>query len=287
MTDAERDAIRGFILGEVSREVRRSIGAIDPETLRGKDGKDGEPGERGEKGDKGDRGENGYDGLPGADGKDGVGIQGEKGIDGAPGKDADPEAIKAAVVEAVALIPAPENGKPGEAGKDADPEVIRAEVARAVAALPVPTKGQDGAPGKDVDLLVVKALVDGAVANAVAALPPAKDGAPGKDGITEERMESTTLKVVGAALGEIRLDGRKLMIGDHFIKTLAIPMYRGVYQPDTDYELGDFVTFGDVWHCNVPTRTKPGPSAEWTLAVRKGRDGREPARMAEKGIVKR
>lgn len=86
--------------------------------------------------------------------------------------------------------PAPlrgEKGEPGVDGKDGkdaavDPLVVRAEVERAVAAIPKPENGRDGRDGKDVQLDVVKALVDGAVADRVAALPVAKDGAPGKDG---------------------------------------------------------------------------------------------------------
>jgi hypothetical protein len=51
--------------------------------------------------------------------------------------------------------------------------------------------------------------------------------------------------------------------------------YRGVWQHGSDYDLGDFVTYGGaMWHADKPTKNKPGSSDDWTLAVRKGIDGR-------------
>lgn len=295
MTDAERQAMKDFIQATIRLEVaragrimeKRSRDSVVAESMQlgirftsqiQEEVRAALPslrGEKGDPGDKGGRGDNGQDGQPGADGKDGIGLQGEKGIDGKDGVDG-------------------RDGKDGRAGidgvngKDADPDVVRSEVAKAVAALPAPKNGRDGADGKDVDLLVVKALVAGEVAHAVAAMPPPKDGRDGKDGITEERMEDTTLKVVAAVLGELRLEGRNLMLGDRLIKTLPIPIYRGVYEPGTSYEPGDMTSFGgSIWHCDEATMEKPESTRAWKLAVKKGRDGREPARMAEKGVVKR
>jgi hypothetical protein len=51
--------------------------------------------------------------------------------------------------------------------------------------------------------------------------------------------------------------------------------YRGVWQNGSEYDLGDFVTYGGaMWHADKPTKNKPGSSDDWTLAVRKGIDGR-------------
>jgi hypothetical protein len=51
--------------------------------------------------------------------------------------------------------------------------------------------------------------------------------------------------------------------------------YRGVYEDGADYEPGDFITQdGTMWHCNAATRAKP-PGPDWTLAVKRGRDGRD------------
>jgi hypothetical protein len=40
---------------------------------------------------------------------------------------------------------------------------------------------------------------------------------------------------------------------------------------------GDVVTFGgSMWHCNAATEEKPGDgSAAWTLAAKRGRDGKD------------
>lgn len=54
-------------------------------------------------------------------------------------------------------------------------------------------------------------------------------------------------------------------------------VYKGVFDA-SDYEQGDTVTWaGSLWHCNkTATTAKPGDgSPDWTLAVKKGRDGRE------------
>lgn len=55
--------------------------------------------------------------------------------------------------------------------------------------------------------------------------------------------------------------------------------YRGVYEDGQRYDCGDFVTFGgSLWHSNGATTDKPGPSAAWTLAVKRGRDGKDAPR---------
>lgn len=55
------------------------------------------------------------------------------------------------------------------------------------------------------------------------------------------------------------------------------PLDRGVFREGEAYEKGDGVTFGGSWwiaQVDAP-ETKPGTSAEWRLAVKKGRDGRD------------
>lgn len=116
-----------------------------------------------------------------------------------PGKDADPELIRQMVGEAVAALP------PAEPGKDADPELVRQMVTEEVGRLPVPENGKDVDPaeverliseavertlsgwkkpqdGKSVGIEDVEPLLRRAVSEAVAALPPAEPGAPGKLG---------------------------------------------------------------------------------------------------------
>jgi hypothetical protein len=60
-------------------------------------------------------------------------------------------------------------------------------------------------------------------------------------------------------------------------KSFAVQEYKGVFAHG-DHEEGDTVTWaGSLWHCNVTgTKALPGDgSSDWTLAVKKGRDGRE------------
>jgi hypothetical protein len=53
--------------------------------------------------------------------------------------------------------------------------------------------------------------------------------------------------------------------------------YVGVWSSSTPYHVGNFVTdHGDIWHCDADsTGQRPGSSACWTLACKKGRDARE------------
>jgi hypothetical protein len=52
--------------------------------------------------------------------------------------------------------------------------------------------------------------------------------------------------------------------------------YMGVHESEQDYVTGQFVTHrGSLWHCNNPTRATPGEGTDWTLAVKRGRNGRE------------
>lgn len=142
----------------------------------------------GQKGDKGDAGES---------------VRGEKGD---AGKDADPEVLKQMVVEAVAAMPKPADGKdgaqgergqagesikgdagaPGKDGADADAEAIynqlRAELVKEVAALPTPANGKDGKDGASIHPDTVALMVRDAVEKAVAGIPRAKDGSDGAAG---------------------------------------------------------------------------------------------------------
>lgn len=69
------------------------------------------------------------------------------------------------------------------------------------------------------------------------------------------------------------------------VKELPIQIYRGVFKSEDPYHQGDTVTWaGSLWHCNVTgTKALPGDgSADWTLAVKKGRDGREVVKTERK-----
>lgn len=58
---------------------------------------------------------------------------------------------------------------------------------------------------------------------------------------------------------------------------VPVQIYRGVYQEDGSYVRGDTVTWGgSLYHCNEHTKDKPGGGSKaWTLAVKRGADGRD------------
>lgn len=84
-----------------------------------------------------------------------------------------------------------------------------------------------------------------------------------------------------------KLEGKQLVLTivqssgteSMLVADLPIQEYKGVYSPEGDgYAAHDTVTWaGSLWHCNkTATTAKPGDgSPDWTLAVKKGRDGRE------------
>ncbi len=53
--------------------------------------------------------------------------------------------------------------------------------------------------------------------------------------------------------------------------------YLGVYQEGKEYSVGQMTTWGgSMWHCNTLTTSKPGEgNKDWTLMVKRGRDGRD------------
>jgi hypothetical protein len=187
----------------------------------------------------------------------------------------------------------------------AENESLKARIA-ALEARPQPEKGEDG---KSIDPAAVEAMVEGAVAKAVAELPAPQNGNDGKDaaGIVEALKDNGELVLTladgrlvrtGIRDGEKGLDGRDGFSLDDFdcepvdertmrLKftrgeethsyelVFPVPVYRDVYKEGTEYERGDMVTWGGaVWHCDAPTKDKPG-TENWTLAVKKGRDGKD------------
>jgi hypothetical protein len=47
--------------------------------------------------------------------------------------------------------------------------------------------------------------------------------------------------------------------------------YRGIWQPDCEYQAGNFCTIsGSLWYCEETTRSRPGTDSTWRLAVKQG-----------------
>ena len=242
--------------------------------------------------------------------------------EGKPGKNVDLEQVRALVQSAVDALPA------AQPGRDADPELMRSLVIDAVAAIELPQPRD----GKDADRAAVKMLVDEAVAalpppapvesltgpvaalirdevvrsvaDAVAAIPPAKDGV-GAAGAVIDRNGSLVLTLSDGKMVDLgRVDGKDGLDGtspeDMAVELLPdgrtvrfvfakgekeyafhvpfpVVLDRGVFKEGTAYEHGDAVTFGgSLWIAQRATGEKPeGNNTGWRLAVKKGRDGRD------------
>ena len=271
--DAGFEAVKGYVDRELGLLERRLavLEAREPEP--GPQGPAGEPGAPGEPGEKGAPGEQGLAGEPGANGKDAEPITDEQ--------------IDQAVVRYFERNP-PEKGEKGDPGEPGP--VGPAGPAGPAGADGAP--GVDGAPGEkgdpgadgvglagaviDRDGGLVVTLTDGKTIPLGRVVgkdgEPGAPGATGRDGFALEDFDS-----------EIRDGGRTLVLsfeaGDtkHTVEhQLDTMIYRGVFKEGAEYQPGDTVTFGGaLWHCNGPTAEKPREGAtDWTLAVKKGRDGR-------------
>lgn len=147
--------------------------------------------------------------------------------DGSPGKDADPELVRALVDETVARavdsMPKPKDGRDGIDGKDGIPGIDGAR-GDCGAAGERGEKGDAGVDGRDGDPAVLRAVVDEAVTLAFAAIPKAKDGAPGErgeqgpagnDGAAGERGE----KGDAGPAGRDGVDGKAIEVEE--VRTIA------------------------------------------------------------------
>ena len=198
--------------------------------------------------------------------------------------DARIQAVESSCSDQIKAIPAP---KDGENGKDADmipletvERMIAEAVEKAISALQLPKDGKDGRDALELDIQPrideSKSYTRGALATHNGGLWRAHantDGMRGWECIVEgvrgvdvEQVdERNIVNVVNMASGK----QYKTPI------TLPTMIYRNVWK-EGHYQKGDVVTWGGcIWHCDQDTDTKPSESAEhWTLAVKKGRDGK-------------
>jgi hypothetical protein len=214
--------------------------------------------------------------------------------------------IGALVNEAVAALPAPEPAKSikpeevksvleqlvkksvAEIPVPAAPELpdIGALVSEAVAALPVPEPAQQGEDGRDALQLEVSPFIDeeksyprGSYATHGGGLWRAYEKTHGMRG-----WECLVDGVGGIDVANT--DGRNFTVtvtrasGATESKSFSIPVliYRGVFKSGEQYQPGDTVTWGgSMWHCDETSTDKPGETGSkgWTLATKRGRDGRD------------
>lgn len=216
----------------------------------------------------------------------------EKGEPGADGKDVAPDEVAAMVADAVdravSSIPVPQDGK-SVTVEDIAPlieESVSVAISDAVKAIPAPKDGVDGRDGRDgldavtpllKDGVLIFTMSDGSVKEVGRVVgADGKDGENGKDGrdgFSLENFDATLMK-----------DGRTILLtfeqGDMTFKAeMGVPamIYRGVYKEGQEYERGDTVTWGgSLWHCDAEKTVEKPDSAQrhWTLAAKKGRDGK-------------
>jgi hypothetical protein len=64
---------------------------------------------------------------------------------------------------------------------------------------------------------------------------------------------------------------------DKQIEKIERRKYVGVWAAGKNYEQGQFCTFDNsMWHCNLDgTEQRPGTGPDWTLAIKRGRDGKD------------
>ncbi len=176
--------------------------------------------------------------------------------------------VAAEVEKRVSGLPRPKDGRDGLGVK----EMFRAEGGKLVAVMSDGTTRDLGVfvgkDGQDADM----AAIERSIAEKVDAIPRPKDG---KDGFSLRHFDA-----------DLKEDGRTVVLkfqdgsDTEYSVELGIPamIYRGVFKEGETYEKGDTVTWGgSLWHCDeAQTVAKPdGAEKHWTLAAKKGRDGRD------------
>ncbi|MCI0190726.1 hypothetical protein [Cronobacter sakazakii] len=218
--------------------------------------------------------------------------------------------IASMVTEAVAAIPLPEDGKsltPDDVqpmlqemvdkafgaiptpkdGKDYDPAVLKQAVeeavSNAVANLPPPEPGENGRDALALEILPFideeKSYPRGSYATHNGGLWRAYEKTHGMRG-----WECVVDGVAGVEVERSEQRHFTLTInrasGSSETKSFDVPVmiYKGVFKSGQDYLPGDTVTWGgSLWHCDEQTQDKPGETGSkgWTLATKRGRDGRD------------
>lgn len=211
--------------------------------------------------------------------------------------------VNEAVAKAVAQLP------PARDGKDAEPVDVDAIVREVSAQIPAPKDGADGQPGASVTIEDLRPLVEAEVAKAVAAIPKAADGEPGRDGRDgqpglpgrdgqdgKDGADGLAGKDGADGLGfddlSVDFDGERTVSllftrGDvvkRFDLSLPVVIDRGIYRHDEKHVRGDAVSYGgSLWIAQKDAPDgKPGESSDWRLAVKKGRDGKD-GKAGERG----
>lgn len=102
-----------------------------------------------------------------------------------------------------------------------------------------------------------------------------RDGKDGKDGRDGVATKDELLALVKEAVDERVAAEVETRVAE-VLKAWPKPVYKGVWKADSEYELGNLVTWGgSLFHCNeTGTKAKPETDGSWTLAVKRGRDAK-------------
>lgn len=280
------ESVAAIVRGEVVNAV-----AALPKPADGKDGApgaDGKDGAAGKHGERGADGVNGKDGAPGSDGRNGA--DGASGTHGKDGADAviDVHDVLDALkrdAEALALLRGA-RGEDGARGERGEPGITGSNGRDGTDGL----AGEDGASITDEQLReVVQQRFSGwaleferiatdrqrAAIDAVPLPRDGRDGERGRDGLGLDDFEWRVDSPDGGRtlVLELTAGGRTQAAT---IKTATV-LDRGVYDAQKRYEAGDAITYGGhLWIVQkAAPQGKPGESADFRLAVRRGRDAKE------------
>lgn len=213
----------------------------------------------------------------------------------------------ATIEQAVKDIPparAGADGKDGINGKDADTTAIEADLRarlkeinaameafdERIASVPTPKDGRDGRDGRDgidgkdgLEIAVLpsideqKSYAKGTFANHKGGIFRAARQTKGMDGweCIISGIVSTDAEYNGEREFSLSIERSSGEI-DKIALDFPMPIYRNVYKDGVEYKGGDVVTWaGSLWICGTDTKEKPGESKDWTLCVKKGRDGKD------------
>lgn len=203
-----------------------------------------------------------------------------------PGKDADMEALCAHLKELFDAIPPAKDGQ--SVTVDDVLPALKEHADAYLKALPVPRDGESGKDAVAPTAEEIAATFERRFSDLVLSwerqaretfdkasdrMPIPKDGKNGRDALLLESFDMI--------IGE---DGRtvtvKMQAGETVIeRSLKLPTIidRGVFSKDASYEQGDGTTYGGCYWIAQKDAPEgvPGGSADWRLAVKRGRDGKD------------
>jgi hypothetical protein len=215
--------------------------------------------------------------------------------DPVPGKDAEP--VDLAAVAALVEVPQPaEVDLSAVAALVTVPEVDVEAIARAAAALvptPVVPQPEHGRDALDLEILPAidetKQYPRGTYAAHRGGLWKSYERTHGLrgwecivDGIADVTVTNESERDFSVTLS--KSSGQEVVEKFH----MPVMIYKGVWKPCVALP-GDTFTFGgSLWHCDEPTGDKPGESKAWTLAAKRGKDGKEVVSIPREpiGVVK-